>query len=205
MRRVGRTISSQRGASIIIALVFLLICSMIAVVVVNFSGANAERSSQRIEEQQAYLNSASAVRLVQDIFDKDTDLGFTMNSADDDEDLAFSYGTMDPTSEIAIWTKFWTKTVYEAHRDGTTSSYKAANSSQTFDVVVSDGLARSDASVEVVLTMDVDYKIGIKIVKGSSTEYPYELNATISPSNSKIAYDGNGNPIYPYTVSWYEG
>lgn len=66
MNRLKEKLNSQKGASILIALLFLLICAMVASSVLMASVANAGKQRSNEEEEQVYLALSSAVKLVCD-------------------------------------------------------------------------------------------------------------------------------------------
>lgn len=57
---------SERGASILLALLFFLVCAMVGASVLMAAASNAGKSRANREEQQKYLTLSSALRLVCD-------------------------------------------------------------------------------------------------------------------------------------------
>lgn len=66
MKRIGEKLKSQRGASILLALLFFLLCAMVGASVLMAAASNAGRSRISREEQQKYLTLSSALQLVCD-------------------------------------------------------------------------------------------------------------------------------------------
>lgn len=64
MRRMRRKWESQSGASILLALLFLLVCMMVSASVLMAAASNAGKIRSNYEEQQRYLALSSALRLV---------------------------------------------------------------------------------------------------------------------------------------------
>ncbi len=64
MKKVIQKLQSQRGASILLALLFLLVCMMVAASVLMAAVSNAGKIRSNYEEQQRYLALSSALRLV---------------------------------------------------------------------------------------------------------------------------------------------
>ena len=64
MKTLNRKLHSQRGASILLALLFLLACMMVAASVLMAAASNAGKIRSNYEEQQRYLALSSALRLV---------------------------------------------------------------------------------------------------------------------------------------------
>lgn len=61
MRAISRKLRGQRGASMLLALLFLLICSMVAASILMAAAANAGKQRSNLEEHQTYLALSSAV------------------------------------------------------------------------------------------------------------------------------------------------
>lgn len=66
MGAVKQKLKSKRGASIILALVFFLICAVVGSIVLASASSNAGRLSHMRDEQQAYLTVSSAAKLVRE-------------------------------------------------------------------------------------------------------------------------------------------
>ena len=66
MDSAAKKLNSSRGASIILALVFLLVCVMVGSSVLMAAASNAGRSRSNRQEQQLYLVLSSALQLVAD-------------------------------------------------------------------------------------------------------------------------------------------
>ena len=64
MKTLNRKLHSQHGASILLALLFLLVCMMAAASVLTAAVSNAGKIRSNYEEQQRYLALSSALRLV---------------------------------------------------------------------------------------------------------------------------------------------
>lgn len=66
MTNLRRKLNSQSGASIVIALVFFLVCLTVGAVVLTAATANAGRVTRIQKEQQAYFAVRSAAELLRD-------------------------------------------------------------------------------------------------------------------------------------------
>lgn len=64
MRRIREKLNSQSGASILMALLFFLVCAMVGASVLMASASNAGKSRSNRQEQQKYLTLSSAMQLV---------------------------------------------------------------------------------------------------------------------------------------------
>ena len=66
MKRAAEKLNSRRGASILLALVFVLTCVMVGISILSAAASNAGRTHSNHEEQQLYLSLSSALQLVAD-------------------------------------------------------------------------------------------------------------------------------------------
>ena len=66
MRRAAEKLKSRRGASILLALVFVLLCVMVGTSILAAASSNAGRTRSNHDEQQIYLALSSSLRLVAD-------------------------------------------------------------------------------------------------------------------------------------------
>jgi len=57
----GLPARGESGASIIIALFFVMVCTVVAAIVMTFSVVNAERTAQHAQEEMAYYSVVSAL------------------------------------------------------------------------------------------------------------------------------------------------
>lgn len=64
MKKLSQKLHSQRGASILLAMLFLLVCMMVAASVLMAAVSNAGKIQSNYDEQQRYLALSSALRLV---------------------------------------------------------------------------------------------------------------------------------------------
>ncbi|MEG1989029.1 MAG: hypothetical protein RR035_07555, partial [Oscillibacter sp.] len=67
--RLTQKLHSRRGASILLALLFFLVCGFVGAVVLGSAVANAEKLQGRREDQQTYYAVSSAARLLQTALD----------------------------------------------------------------------------------------------------------------------------------------
>lgn len=66
MKKIREKLRSQNGASILLALLFFLLCGMVGASVLMAAASNAGKSRSSREEQQKYLTLSSALQLVCD-------------------------------------------------------------------------------------------------------------------------------------------
>lgn len=65
-QKIVHKLRSQRGASLLLALLFLMICSLVAASILMAAAANAGKRRSNLEEHQTYLALSSAVSLLCD-------------------------------------------------------------------------------------------------------------------------------------------
>lgn len=70
MVRLRKKMQSERGASILLALLMLLVCMMVAASVLGAAASNAGKARSNRVEQQKYLTVSSAIQLVADEIQK---------------------------------------------------------------------------------------------------------------------------------------
>lgn len=66
MERLGKKLHSERGASLVMALLLLFVCMMVAASILAAASSNAGKHRSNRVEQQKYLTLSSALRLVCD-------------------------------------------------------------------------------------------------------------------------------------------
>lgn len=64
MKRLGKKLHSERGASLVMAMLLLLVCMMVASSILAAAASNAGKQRSNRAEQQKYLTLSSALRLV---------------------------------------------------------------------------------------------------------------------------------------------
>lgn len=67
--KIKQKLHNQRGVTVLMALLFLLLCAMVGSVVVSSASANADKTSGRKEMQAQYLALASAIRFLEGTID----------------------------------------------------------------------------------------------------------------------------------------
>jgi Tfp pilus assembly protein PilX len=66
VKQAIRKLHTQRGASLLVALMFFLVCAMVAAVIVGSATTNAMKLQQRKEDKQVYNSVSSAAKLLRD-------------------------------------------------------------------------------------------------------------------------------------------
>lgn len=66
MKQAYRKLHTQRGASLLVALVFFLVCAMVAAVILGSATTNTLKIQQRREKKQVYNSVSSAAKFLRD-------------------------------------------------------------------------------------------------------------------------------------------
>ena len=90
MHRLSKKLNSQSGASMLIALVLLLVCVMVGSVILSSATGNADKLKKRRAEQQEYLAVRSAAELLR------ASLGGTVYAAWENYSVYDCYGCYEP-------------------------------------------------------------------------------------------------------------
>ena len=80
MMRLIRKLHNQRGVSLLVSLVFFLVCAMVAAVILGSATTNAEKLQHQQEEQQVYYSVSSAAQLLRDKVDNLTITGSELST-----------------------------------------------------------------------------------------------------------------------------
>lgn len=122
MKALRQKLHSRRGASILIALLFFLVCLMVGGVVLTAAAANAGRLTHLRQDQQTYFILSSAVRLLRDDLQG---AAYTVKETKTDGASA-KVEYPNPKSDAALQDVYlktqlcaWAKEVYQNKRDQT--------------------------------------------------------------------------------------
>ena len=154
---------SERGASFVVALLLMLVCSVVAAVIVTSSAVSVERSRKTLEEQQAYLAVSSAIQAVRTLCaDSGPVADLVLTRADSSSD--FSAGST-PLAQ-------WAVSAANSARGGSTPTqiFKAA------------GFTHADATVP-----DVDLEFQM-MPAGSAEQYKIKVVARLSANADHERY-----------------
>lgn len=174
---IHERLADERGASIIIALVFLLICTVIAAIVINAASVNStQRDSSNRASNQAYYTLSSAAKASTDIF------------SSSQGDLSSLFITFDndwhETSESTQTTQLGNDVLTAA--EGVKSNPLGKVTVGTYEISYTSGSSISGDSpihdtVNVTYTMDSSFLITATVsFKDASVLYGYDVSATKS-------------------------
>lgn len=103
MKRLRKKLHSERGASILLALLMLLVCMMVGASVLAAAASNAGKARSNRTEQQRYLNLTSAIQLVADEIAKATYKGtYTVWEWDEVETVKETDSSVTPPLETTV-------------------------------------------------------------------------------------------------------
>lgn len=93
MKSIKRKLGSKRGASMLMAMVFLLFCLMIGGSVLAAASANGSRAARKLAEEQDYLSQRSATLLLADMLKgpEDTAMQLTVKNVKRKEHTTVSF------------------------------------------------------------------------------------------------------------------
>ncbi len=188
-----KLLRDERGASIIIALVFLLICAMVSAVALNFASANVERTKQNSTDAQAYEAVASASRFATTgIFKAEGISGVTMTVAD--RGAAPTWNSSSLTGTVGKWLKAQAENIYYGRE--TTPLENVS--------IIAENPYNDEALPTVKATYSMDketYFIYIEVrIDDSSNETGESVAYSYTVKTEIIAAGGGSTP--PFTVSW---
>lgn len=106
MKRIKEKLHSQTGASLLLALLFLLVCLTVGAVVLTAAATNAGRVHRNQQDQQAYLAVASAAQLVKEDFKDMKFVGTYYKKVTE-------YSDTETGEDGTTTVKHWTETTYE--------------------------------------------------------------------------------------------
>ena len=195
--RCRNRLVDERGASFLVALLFILICLLVALAIIGAAGVNSERSRQLTTESQDYLTLDSAVALSRDVFSTDTELStLKVTKADETSDLVAT--PANPTGALAKWAATQASNIMQG-KPATASDPYYVNATNAYS---GDGLTQA----VIVYSMANDFTITAKVKLNGSADYDYTLTTTIDPvlSGSYVVDPDTGAITYgkDFTVSW---
>jgi len=225
MEHLFKKLKSDRGATLIIALLFFMVCIMVASAIMTAAVANMGRIDKQRDEEQIYLAVFSAVRMLQDDFSdmtpckaQKTDIEYTCNYNDEHPDIAGAWDCTDQDgndtgSAGAILADYVNKAVIYVLR------YNQAPDMKTF-TITPDAPELSLIPVTVEMTMSKDYilKFALSAESASGSSYAVTLSIAGNASASSSVDSGafchhleqsatpvlvNGEWVYPTIDNTY--
>ncbi|MDR0952412.1 MAG: hypothetical protein LBM18_05755 [Oscillospiraceae bacterium] len=200
MKALRAKLKSENGVTIVMALIFFLICAIIGGIVLTSSYANAGRLATARAERQAHLTIGSAAELLRaEILGSRYEVtrteethtrveGTTAGDVPKPElspnpkyDYKFTPGTTDSAMEEVLSNA--AKAVYD-HNKATVESPVAMPGEIEFTIAVTEF-----DDVSVSLTMDEEYNITAVLSLGEGTDAAYTTTLTIPARSEKMAVE----------------
>lgn len=200
-RRVTRKLKSESGVTLVLALVFFLICAVIGSVVIAAATSASGRMAGLVEQQQSYYTVSSAAEYFRDVTESRT---VTLRQTGEKKDGMLEPKFGDPTLELSSEEE--KSRVITAAVEGLLQSH--GSSYQRNLTVHVDGSSFRD--VRVRFSMDPDYTIRA-VFTLKNGEYPSRLTwsarAVVNSSDSygeETGKDGK-SVLRTTTIRWEKG
>jgi len=162
MGGIRKKLRSRRGTSILLALVFFLVCAFVAAVILGAAAANARKTAGREAEQQTYYSVSSAARLLQNVMDGAVFTGREyrtlygcQNAADLADEPHTDTSSVDSLSAVSITAQgavadYLKEQAYRVFLSGTEYVGAAVFSAQTVSfTIAADGMDPVDVTMAV--------------------------------------------------------
>jgi hypothetical protein len=183
MERVQTKLHSSSGASLVIALLFLLLCLTVGAVILTAAASNAGRMSHARANQQAYLTVSSAAELVREELE-----GLIFTAVEEERYYSESGNTVTDAPVFSI---------SDAHalpglvNQAAQAVYSGSSFSKTLSVT--DAASEFDP-VSATFSMDGNYDVSVSFSLPASSEvYPLTL-----------ALPGEVSDVTSSSVSYYD-
>lgn len=166
-------IRSNSGATILLALLFFLLCAMAGSIILSAGSAAAGRISGLKESEQAFYSVTSAAQVMRDEIEGQEFQAYT-------EDGGKPIYTVEPDSKIAKILMSAVKAVYEDNQ---------SKAEETFTIRPQDSQKNVLGTVTANLIMTDDYKIQITFNIESSEKYVCRLTAKAIVNRTTTRYE----------------
>ena len=195
MKAVTQKLHSRRGATIILALTFFLICAVIGGIVLTSATGNAGRLSHMRGEQQTYLTVSSAAKLVREELGGMRAESMVIEYADaEQEDTEDFYFAVAPGESLADMVEFHAGHIYQS---GTPAA------AERFTI---EAPGEPLANVTAEFSMDAGYNITVTFTPGGGDAARYEMKLTMSAIPSLPDVVGTDTEtITTTTIDWEPG
>lgn len=213
MKTVFRKLHSESGASIILALVFLLICLGVGAMILASASVNIHKETSARDRQEQYLSIASAARLLKSTC---ADSECTMSESRTVYTCGYTEHSPFTIPAVIDNTNKLTAASYDVFRasaefDSSGSGFAAA----TFIITPDDNHSGDMKNVSVAFSMDENYNATFVLTSAGDDTEAYAMTLTFKAAVTKnTSYqngecthsetDGEGNSYdasYPYTVT----
>lgn len=202
MQAIRKKLNSQRGASMLMALLLMLVGIMVSAVIISAATSAAVNKRSEKEQQQAYLAVSSAAELVRDDFQSPTgrykDVTTTVTHTDGTttttkDTIKATCAVGDMINDIGAW-------FIDVN---TTTPYAKT---YTFSV---DGY--EDVSAEILVSIDTGsdgsskvYNLTATFTNGASSEHPCRMVLTMEGklAEERTSGDTGSTQVVTQTLEW---
>lgn len=208
MLSMKQKLRSKRGASMIMAMVFLLFCMLIGGSVYATATANGTRIEHMTETQQEYYSQRSAMLLMADMLtDKNgkelqvvvTDVTVEREGADPERTISISSPGL--PADVPFLQKILLKVVVASYlQEDATLNYFNWISPDDFLTVSASGDIYMACTVDLLDPLVVDYKIHTPDAEGNQ-DYSLEIDFDAEQSHFALKMDGAVSTGTPKTVT----
>lgn len=208
MQAIRRKLNSQRGASMLMALLLMLVGIMVSAVIISAATSAAVNKRSEKEQQQAYLAVSSAAELVRDDFQSLTgrykDVTTTVTHADGtttttNDTIKATCAVGDMINDIGAW--FIGKNMTSPYANTYAKTY-------TFSV---DGY--EDVSAEILVSVDTGsdgsskvYNLAATFTNGADSEHPCRMVLTMEGKLAEERTSGDtgsgSTQVVTRTLEW---
>lgn len=179
MKRTAAKLNSSRGAALVIAMLFFLICILVASVIITAATVNAGRTEKQRDEQQVYLAVSSAATLLQDDFKNLTP--YVAERVRTEHTCGYAEHTA--TDGYTAWSTVQACTgsaLADAVTQGAFSISQGYSIWEKSFTVESGEAELADLPVQVKITMDDSYHIKCALSTSSASGSSYAMTLSIS-------------------------
>lgn len=193
--KVKRKLSSQRGASLLMALLYFLVAAMVGAVVLTAAVTNAGRVTRNKADQQTYLAVSSAVLLAQEDLKNAT---FTAVKTETKKVNQYGVGEGEPTS-ITIeltGTKICTKDFVENVYNNTQLEPESLEFNSNGRLPTAEGGMSIDNKYNI--TIELHVKTDNPKAYSTTVTFPASVNTHVTTSSEN---GENGTKIFTTTTT----
>lgn len=213
MKTGFQKLRSESGASIILALVFLLICLSVGAMILASASVNIHKETSARDQQEQYLSIASAARLLKSAY---ADSECTMSESRTVYTCGYAEHNPFTTPAAIDNTNKLTAASYDVFRAAAEfDNWGSGFTAKTFNVAPDNNHSGDMKNVSVAFSMDANYNATFVLTAAGDDTKAYAVTLTFKAAVTKnTSYqngecthsetDNDGNRYdasYPYTVT----
>lgn len=173
-----RKLESKSGAAMLIALIFLLLCSMAGSVVLAASSTSSGRLSNLKKNEQSYYTLSSAAKLLKKEIEGEKYSRYQIFLQDEAQPIVEDYNE-EPQNELKNLLQKAADYIFEANGNAVDATYVDTLTIETSDTNISE--------VQAEFTMDAFYNITIVLSLENSTCI-YKVPAVLSENQRETLF-----------------